>query len=77
MIEINDFYLFKKGDDPILSALLRDAMSHGASTGDDVRQHAKESFGAIIYTSQSEGWWGYRFTDQKKLTLFLLTVQNA
>ena len=51
MIKVNEFYLFKKGDDPILSALLHDAMSHGASTGDDVRQHAKESFGAIIYTN--------------------------
>ena len=74
MIEVNEFYLFKKGDDPILGALLRDAMSHGASTGNDVRQHAKESFGAIIYTNQIKGWWGVTFTHHQKLTMFLLKV---
>lgn len=74
MIKVNEFYLFKKGDDPILSALLHDAMSHGASTGDDVRQHAKESFGAIIYTSQIKGWWGVKFIHPRKLTMFLLKV---
>ena len=74
MIEVNECYLFKKGDDPSLNTLLRDAMSHGASTGDDVRQHAKESSGAIIYTSQIEGWWGVKFIHPRKLTMFLLKV---
>lgn len=76
MIEINDFYIFKKiENDPILDTLLNDAILNGASTSDEVKLYAKEAFGAIIYTSSIEGWWGVKFTHPRKLTMFLLKVQ--
>lgn len=77
MFNINEFYTFEKCTDDIYqTTFIRCALKAGAKTGEDVIKHASEKYGAVLYTSRIEGWWGFKFINEHKMRVFLIDVEE-